>query len=461
MVAQAKKNCEQLILAGSNVARFNFSHGSHEEQLIRYEFLKEASEKLNIPYSFLLDTKGPEIRVYGFPEEGITYQKDAVINIYTLKKDPATSEGFCVYDASGKYNMAKDCKVDNKVLVEDGKMICTIQKVDVENGIVQVVVESTHLVKTNKRINLPGASYSIPFISEKDENDIKLACKYNFDYIAPSFVNNENNVKDIRKILNENGGKNIKIISKIESTDGIKNLKKILAVSDGIMVARGDLGVEIPFQEVPFYEEMMIKMCNEANKPIIVATQMLDSMEKNLLATRAEVMDVYVAGKLGTDATMTSGETAQGLFPFNVVKTMQTINQQSEFNFNYEKSIKRFKLSNQKRTYAVKKALEIAKISSPKNQRTLKVSFPYEFIVIFENDFEVIEKISNIRPAAAIIVVTDSKTLYTKFGLYYGIFTYLVPNLKIAKKDNKKVAEKAVKFYSVGSGKYKIYLNLK
>jgi pyruvate kinase len=457
MVKQAKKNCEDLILAGSNVARFNFSHGSSEEQLIRYQLLKEASEKLNIPYSFLLDTKGPEIRVYNFPEEGITYEKDSVVNVLTLKKELATKTSFCVYDATGKYNMAKDCKVGNKMLIEDGKMICTIQKVDVKNGIVQVKVESTHLVKTNKRINLPNASYSMPFISEKDEKDLILACKNNFDYVAPSFVNNASNVKDIRKILDANGGKNIKIISKIESTDGIKNLKAIVAASDGIMVARGDLGVEIPYQQVPFYEKMMIKMCLEANKPIIVATQMLDSMEKNLLATRAEVMDVYAAGKMGTDATMTSGETAQGLFPTNVVKTMQIINQQSEFNFNYEKAINRFKLANKKPTVASKTAIAIANLAKPKNQKTEKASFPYEFIVIFENDEKVISAISNIRPGASIIVVTDSKTTYTKFGLFYGITTYLVPNLASAKKDSKKVADAAVKKYSVGSGKYKIF----
>jgi pyruvate kinase len=297
MVAKAKKMCEEIIIAGSNVARFNFSHGSVEEHTIRIELLREASKKLNVPYSFLLDTKGPEIRVCKFPDDGILYEKGSKITIYTLKKNIGTKQSFCVYDATGKYNMAKDVKVGNKILVEDGKLILVVDKVNVKDGIIIATALNNHVVKTNKRINLPGATYTMPFVSAKDKQDVILACKLNLDYVAPSFVNNAKNVQEIRNILNKNGGKNIKIISKIESTEGIKNLDEIIKVSDGIMVARGDLGIEIPYYEVPYYQEEMIRKCRRANKPIIVATQMLDSMEKSLLATRAETTDVYVAGK--------------------------------------------------------------------------------------------------------------------------------------------------------------------
>jgi pyruvate kinase len=252
MTAKAKKMCEELISAGSNVARFNFSHGSEEEQLIRIELLREAAKKLNKPYSMLLDTKGPEIRVCKFPDDGITYSEGQAIKIYTTKKNLATANTFCVYDSSGKYNMAKDCKVGNKILVEDGKLILAIKKVDVTKGIVEVQALNTHTVKTNKRINLPAASYSMPFLSEKDVNDLKFACKQKFDYVAPSFVSNVQNVKQIRDVLVKNGGKDIKIISKIENCDGIKNLDAIISASDGIMVARGDLGSEIPYAEVPY-----------------------------------------------------------------------------------------------------------------------------------------------------------------------------------------------------------------
>jgi pyruvate kinase len=164
----------------------------------------------------------------------------------------ATKKGFSVYDASGNYNMAKDVKVGNKILIEDGKLILVTKTVDVTKGVVTAVACNSHTVKVNKRINLPGASYSMPFISEKDEKDLILACQRGINYVAPSFVNSVKDVQAIRNILNKNGGSNIKIISKIESTDGLKNLDGIIKASDGIMVARGDLGSEIPYAEVPY-----------------------------------------------------------------------------------------------------------------------------------------------------------------------------------------------------------------
>jgi pyruvate kinase len=203
----------------------------------------------------------------------------------------------------------------------------------------------------------------------------------------------------------------------------------------------------------------MICKCRAQNKPIIVATQMLDSMEKNLLATRAEVMDVYIAGQFGTDAVMTSGETAQGQFPINVVNTMRTINEQSEDLFHYSKAAEHAKLIKGLSPKNKKIASDIAKLTCPKNEGTLKNVFPYEFVVIFENDLKTIEAISGYRPGANIIAVIDKPDLYTKFGITYGITTYLVDDLNKAKKDYKKIAKNAVDHYSTGSKKYAIYLN--
>jgi pyruvate kinase len=171
-VAQAKANCVELIKAGSNCARFNFSHGSQEEQLIRLEYLREAAKIVGVPYSFLLDTKGPEIRVFTFPDEGITYEKGQTVTINCVKKSVATKNGFSVYDVSGKYNMAKDVKKNSKILVEDGKFILVVKDIKVNEGIITCEATNTHLVKNNKRINLPGASYSLPFLSEKDKTDL-------------------------------------------------------------------------------------------------------------------------------------------------------------------------------------------------------------------------------------------------------------------------------------------------
>jgi len=405
----------------------------------------------------LLDTKGPEIRVCKCPDEGVTYEKDSIVTINCLQDKLANSKGFSVTDSTHSYNMAKDVKVWGNILVDDGKLNLQVLEINVTDGVIKTKAMNTHTVKTNKRINLPGAKYSMQFLSDKDVNDLKWACQQKVDYVAPSFVNSVADVNSIRKVLDANGGKNIKIISKIESLGGIQNLAKICAVSDGIMVARGDLGLDFPYYAVPYWEEVMVDMCRKQGKICIVATQMLDSMEKGLMPTRAEVMDVYVAGKLGASATMTSGETAAGQFPIQTIETMSTINKQSENDFDYEGSIKLFNTFTSK-TIKNKKAVSLAKTIAtkvlPKGKDTTKRVFPYEFVVLYENCPEIISAVSAIHPAAAIIVVTDVKENFTKFGLNYGIYTYYVENLAKAIKDASKISKKAVSLYSTGNKKY-------
>jgi pyruvate kinase len=223
-----------------------------EEQEVRIEMVRTASKKLGIPISLLLDTKGPEIRIADMGKEGQTIEKGTNVTISALENKTGTSNSFSVTDSTGTYNMANDVKVKSKILVDDGKLFLEVTAVDVKKGIISAVALNSHLVKTNKRINLPGASYSMDFVSEKDKKDIILAAKYGFAYVAASFVNNASNVNEIRKILKDNGGADVQLISKIESTEGIENLDAIIQVSDGIMVARGDLGIEIPFETVPY-----------------------------------------------------------------------------------------------------------------------------------------------------------------------------------------------------------------
>lgn len=456
---------KNLIQSGVTVVRLNFSHATQEEQQVRVFMVKKVSKQLNIPVSILLDTKGPEIRVGEIKNKEAKIESGSEVVIEATKKIVGTSTSFSVTDSTGTYNMANDVKPGSYILVDDGKLWLKVSKVDKNIGKITTIASNTHILKTNKRINLPGAQYSIPFLSEKDKTDIALAVKEKYDYIAASFVNNVDNIKSIRShiatVCKENNLplSPIKIIAKIESTDGIKNLDAIINASDGIMVARGDLGIEIPYYDVPYYQDYMVRRCRELNKPVIVATQMLDSMEKSLLPTRAETMDVFHATATGTDATMTSGETAQGLYPLETIKTMASINSAAERLFDYKQAIADF--AKVKTTPAAKKvANDIAKKVLPANIGDIKkVSFPYELVVAFGLDDNAIAAISNIRPAAYVIYVTDSVDQYTRFGAYYGVSGYLVSDLKEAIKNSPKIVKDVVSIYGQGSKKCISYIN--
>lgn len=362
-LAEVLGTINELIYSGINCVRFNFSHGSTEEQLIRSRLIGMAQEKIIAaqsgnkykflrPVVFMADTKGPEIRVYKMESsDGVVYEIGDEINIYCIEKVVGSKEGFSVLDSTGRYNMANDCVVGNTVLVEDGKLSLEILEVNKDKGIVKVKVKNRHILKSNKRINLPGADYSMDFLSEKDISDVKFAVDNGFEYIALSFVNTRQNIQDVKKlILSYSKEKavtsNLRVISKIETLKSCENIDEIIDESDAIMVARGDLGLEIPYYEVPYWTEEIIKRCRLKNKPVIVATQMLDSLEKSVVPTRAEVSDVYRAAELGTDCTMLSGETAQGLFPVIAVKTMCEIDYESEKYFDNKKALAQFKENN-------------------------------------------------------------------------------------------------------------------
>lgn len=253
MVKSAYQTTRECLLSGVNVARLNFSHGSYEEQLIRLNIIREVASELKRPISLMLDTKGPEIRVYEMTNHaGEQYHVGDNIVISTIDKKLGNRKGFSVTDSTGTYNMAKDVKVGDIVLVDDGKLSLKTVAVDVEAGLISTTAMNSHLLKTNKRINLPTSDYSIPFLSEKDVRDIKFAIEHKFNFIAASFVNSAQNILDIKKILEEHDASHIKVVAKIETRQGIDNLDAILSVADGIMVARGDLGLEVPYYEVPY-----------------------------------------------------------------------------------------------------------------------------------------------------------------------------------------------------------------
>lgn len=321
---------EQLILGGMNVARLNFSHGDHESHKKTMNRIKGLREKSEIPVAILLDTKGPEIRLKGF-KEGFAELEEG--QEFTLKTDETLgdkNQAGITYE-----NLYKDVKCGSRILIDDGLVEMKVLQINGTDIVCRVV--NGGRISDKKGINVPGINLSMPYVSEKDRQDIIFGIEQDVDFVAASFVREAEDVIQIRKILDDNGGKGIKIISKIENEQGVKNIDEIIENSDGIMVARGDMGVEIPGEEVPIVQKMIIKKVYEAGKQVITATQMLDSMMKNPRPTRAETADVANAIYDGTSAIMLSGETAAGAYPVEALKTMVRIAERTEEDIDYRK----------------------------------------------------------------------------------------------------------------------------
>lgn len=328
-----------LIEEGMNVARFNFSHGPHDEQMGRLKMLRKLRKELGKYVAALLDTKGPEIRLVEF-EKGKTELKTG--QTFTLTTDDilGTDERVSITYK----NLADDVKLGDHILIDDGLVGLEVveikpvakpvnTKVNARDIVCKVLNDG--VISNKKGVNVPNVDLTMPFISEKDYGDICFAVENDYDFIAASFVRTAEDVMEIRKILAEKGGEDIKIISKIENMQGVRNIDDIIRVSDGIMVARGDMGVEIPLEDVPVMQKMIIKKACEAGKIVITATQMLDSMMKHPRPTRAESTDVANAIYDGTSAIMLSGETAAGMYPIEAVKTMVRIATRTEQDINY------------------------------------------------------------------------------------------------------------------------------
>ena len=305
----------KLILAGMNAARFNFSHGTHESHLAQLTKLKRVRDELGIPVAAIMDTKGPEIRIKTFKDGRIELKKDDIFTLTT-----ADCEGDATRVSVTYANLHNEVVPGNHILVDDGLIDLLVQEIKGQE--IVCTVENGGPLSNNKSINIPDVHILLPSLTEKDKEDLKFAVENDFDFIAASFVRKASDVEDIRAWLNECGGEKIRIISKIENREGVDNLAEIIAASDGVMVARGDLGVEIPAHEVPILQKKMIKAGTRAGLPVITATQMLDSMIRNPRPTRAEVSDVANAVFDGTSCVMLSGETASGKYPIEALATM-------------------------------------------------------------------------------------------------------------------------------------------
>ncbi|MDD2376337.1 MAG: pyruvate kinase [Clostridia bacterium] len=414
----------KLIEAGVNIMRLNFSHGTHEEHLEKVMTLKKLNKKLGTSVAFLLDTKGPEIRLGTFVDD----QKHMLIkgNKFTLTTDEI--EGTDKIVSVTYEHLPKDVEVGGHILINDGLVNLIIDKIDGHN--IECTVANSGLIGNRKGVNVPGAKLQLKAMTEKDKDDLKFAVDNDFDFVAASFVRKASDVIEIREYLKSLGNTEIKIISKIENQEGLDNFDKILKVTDGIMVARGDLGVEIPIEHLPSVQKNMIRKTVAAGKPVITATQMLESMQSNPRPTRAEVSDVANAVYDGTSAIMLSGESAQGEYPLECVQTMVKISEYSESNIDYWK---RFKKKNLEKLTTTIDNIDVNDKYEFKKQANFAVCCSAMFsnadaIIAVSEHGETPSMLSSFKPACPIYVLTANLNTYRQMSLEHGVKAIYIPN---------------------------------
>ncbi|GGI40333.1 pyruvate kinase [Mammaliicoccus stepanovicii] len=423
--SESEEMLEKLMIAGMNVARLNFSHGDHAEHKARIDTIRKVSNKLNKNIGILLDTKGPEIRTHNMKNGVIELTKGSKITVKTTEIE-GTPEAFSVtYE-----KLAEDVTAGSTILLDDGLIELTVESVDIAKGEVYCRVDNAGELKNKKGVNLPGVKVNLPGITDKDASDIRFGISEGVDFIAASFVRRPSDVLDIRSILEENDVTTIKIIPKIENEEGIDNIDEILQVSDGLMVARGDMGVEIPPESVPMVQKQLIQKCNKLGKPVITATQMLDSMQRNPRCTRAEASDVANAIYDGSDAVMLSGETAAGLYPEEAVRTMQNIAVAAEDAQDYKKL-----LSNRSKMIDTNLVNAIG-VSVAHTALNLNV----QSIVAATESGSTAQTISKYRPHSHIIAVTPYETTARHMSLVWGV----LPVVKKGKQTTDELLNNAV-----------------
>ena len=405
----------ELMLGGMNVARFNFSHGTYEDHLKRLAQVKRIREELGLPVATLLDTKGPEIRLGNFTDPAGAVLKDGAV--YTLTTRDVPCDG--TVGAVTYKGLPGDVRPGSRILINDGviEMVCR------EVTETEIVCDVIHggKVTNHKGINVPGATLSMPFLNEADMNDLEFGAKQGFDFIAASFVRSAADVNYMRKFTRSLGWSDVRIIAKIENHDGVENVDEIIEAADGIMVARGDLGVEIPFEDIPAIQKSIIKKGYLAGKQVITATQMLESMIQNPRPTRAEITDVANAIYDGTSAIMLSGETAAGKYPAEAVRTMALIAETTEKAIDYRKD---FRLRRADTENTVAEAIAHATVTTAHDLNAAA-------IVTVTLKGTTSRLLSKYRPACPIVCCTLSGTVLRQMNLSWGVRPVL-----IGKKDN-------------------------
>lgn len=447
--SESEEMFTKLVEAGLNVARINFSHGGYEENAEKIATIKRVREKLNKPVALLLDTKGPEIRTGKLEtgdekvtiEEGqeFTFIHDDIIGNNT--KTTVTYK-----------DLYKDVKPGAKILVDDGAI--EFEVVSVEGKDIKCKALNTAKLGSRKTMNVPGLKLNLPALAQKDIEDITNGVKAGFDFIAASFVRRASDVEAIRELLNKNGGEHVKIISKIESQEGIDNFEEILELSDGIMVARGDMGVEIPMEQVPIVQKHFIKRCNQVGKPVVTATQMLESMTSSPRPTRAEVSDVANAVYDVTSCIMLSGECAMGKYPVECVKTMVKISKAIEGTVNYwkrfnKKDFKKIDSEDLERNIAYTTCVTAEQVNA-------------DAIVAYTHKGDSVRYIAGMGPGCPIFAITDNESTFYQLSVAWNVTPILVKDGKtiedtiqkgIAELEKTSMLEKGDKIVLAGGSK--------
>ena len=399
----------EMLESGMNVARFNFSHGSHEEHKRRLDALKALREELGLPVAAMLDTKGPGVRLRSFADGAVALKTGGEFTLTT--RDVAGDERICSVTYA---DLPGDVKPGNTILLDDGLVRLTV--LETTSTDIRCRVENDGVMKNNKGVNVPGIRLSMPYMSQRDREDILFGVEQGFDFIAASFVRTAADVREIRRLLDE-AGSSIQIIAKIENQEGVSNLTEILSVADGIMVARGDMGVEIDFTEIPIIQKDMIAQCMDAGKPVITATQMLDSMVENPRPTRAEITDVANAIYDGTSAIMLSGETAAGKYPVDAVKTMDAIARRTEADINYAKRM---------RNLTGSARLSIA-AATAHAACTTALDIGADAIITVSQSGATARLVSRFRPGSTVVACLLSEQVRRQMALYWGVVPLLMP----------------------------------
>jgi pyruvate kinase len=408
--SESVEKLSQLLSSGMNVARLNFSHGDFEEHGARIRNIREAVAKTGKNAAILLDTKGPEIRTNNMVNGAIELKAGENI-IVSMTEVEGTTEKFSVTYPG----LIDDVQIGSRILLDDGLIGLEVTTVDKSANEIHTKILNSGTLKNKKGVNVPGVSVNLPGITEKDKKDILFGIEQGIDFIAASFVRRAKDVLEIRQLLEENNASHIHIIPKIENQEGVDNIDEILEVSDGLMVARGDLGVEIPAEEVPLVQKMLIKKCNYFGKPVITATQMLDSMQRNPRPTRAEASDVANAIFDGTDAIMLSGETAAGQYPIEAVQTMHNIALRAEQALDH-KGI----LSNRSKNteHNITDAIGQSVAHTALNLEVKSIITPTE-------SGHTARMISKYRPKASIVAVTSNEHIVRRLSLVWGVYPQL------------------------------------
>jgi len=398
----------RIFLTGMDVARLNFSHGTHEEHLKRVEIFKQIRDELKKPVALLLDTKGPEIRLRTFKNGEVILKEGDKFTLTTEEIEGDETRVSISYKG-----LVNDVNRGDRILIADGLIELRVLEVT-SIDIVCEVVNGGEL-SNRKGVNVPGVTVRLPFLSDNDKKDLIFGIKNDFDYVALSFVRSAEDVKVVKKFMEENGGLNIKLISKIENRDGVRNIDEIIRVSDGVMVARGDMGVEIPFEEIPHLQKMIIKKTVSAGKPVITATQMLDSMIRNPRPTRAEITDVANAIYDGTSALMLSGETSIGKYAELTVATMAKIAEKTETEIDY------VKLFDNTHINISKNVTDAISYSTCSAAHSLNAAA----IITITKSGHTSRMVSRYRPKCPIIASTPLRKVYNQLALSWGVIPML------------------------------------